>query len=42
MTKADKLLSQMPRNPAGDWTIQDIERLAADWLAVPRAACTKS
>jgi hypothetical protein len=28
MTKADKLLSRMRQNPAGDWTIQDIERLA--------------
>jgi hypothetical protein len=27
MTKADKLLTRMWRNPTGDWTIQDIERL---------------
>ena len=27
MSKADKLLKQMRQNPAGDWTIQDIQRL---------------
>ena len=27
MTKADKLLDAMRRNPAGDWTIADIQRL---------------
>lgn len=27
MTKADKLLDQMRRNPAGDWTIGDIQRV---------------
>lgn len=31
MSKADKLLDQMRRNPAGDWTIQDIQKLC-DWL----------
>ena len=27
MTRTDKLLAQMRRNPAGDWTIQDIRKL---------------
>jgi hypothetical protein len=31
VTKADKLLDQMRRNSAGDWTIQDIQRLCK-WL----------
>ena len=26
-TKADELLARMRQNPAGDWTIQDIQRL---------------
>jgi len=29
MTKAEKLLARMRQNPAGDWTIQDIERLCS-------------
>jgi hypothetical protein len=37
MTKADKLLTRMRRNPAGDWTIQDIERLCGGlgWPCLP-------
>jgi hypothetical protein len=37
MTKADKLLTRMRRNPAGDWTIQDIERLCGGlgWQCLP-------
>src|SRR6266567_1784062 len=37
MTKADKLLSRMRQNPAGDWTIQDIERLCngLGWRCLP-------
>lgn len=27
MSKADKLLDSMRRNPAGDWSIQDVQRL---------------
>ena len=27
MSKADKLLKQMRQNPAGDWSIQDIQKL---------------
>ena len=37
MTKADKLLAQMRRNPAGDWTIQDIRKLCdrLGWQCLP-------
>ena len=37
MTKADKLLEQMRRNPAGDWTIKDIQRLCErlGWECLP-------
>jgi hypothetical protein len=35
--KADKLLTRMRRNPAGDWAIQDIERLCGGlgWQCLP-------
>jgi hypothetical protein len=29
MTKAEKLLARMRQNPAGDWTIQDVECLCS-------------
>ena len=37
MNKADKLVDRMRRNPAGDWTIQDIQKLckALDWPCLP-------
>jgi len=37
--KADKLLTRMRQNPAGDWTIQDIERLCSGlgWQCLPPA-----
>ena len=37
MTKAEKLLAGMRRNPAGDWTIQDIERVCngLGWICLP-------
>jgi hypothetical protein len=37
MIKADKLLARMRQNPAGDWTIQDIERLCSGlgWRCLP-------
>jgi hypothetical protein len=37
MTKAEKLLTKMRQNPAGDWTIQDIERLCGGlgWHCLP-------
>jgi hypothetical protein len=37
MIKADKLLTRMRRKPAGDWTIQDIERLCGGlgWQCLP-------
>jgi len=37
MVKADKLLASMRRNPAGDWTIQDIERVCngLGWICLP-------
>ena len=37
MTKADKLLAGMRRNPAGDWTIQDLERVcnSLGWICLP-------
>jgi hypothetical protein len=37
MTKTDKLLARMRQNPAGDWTIQDIERLCSGlgWRCLP-------
>lgn len=35
--KADKLLEHMRRNPAGDWTIKDIQRLCErlGWECLP-------
>jgi hypothetical protein len=37
LAKADKLLTRMRRNPAGDWTILDIERLCGGlgWQCLP-------
>jgi hypothetical protein len=37
MTRSEKLLDRMRRNPAGDWTIQDIERLCKGlgWHCLP-------
>jgi hypothetical protein len=37
MTKVEKLVSQMRQNPAGDWTIADIERLCRGmgWTCLP-------
>jgi len=37
MIKTDKLLTKMRQNPAGDWTIQDIERLCSGlgWPCLP-------
>lgn len=37
VTKGGKLLSQMRQNPAGDWTISDVERLCAGlgWRCLP-------
>ncbi len=37
MSKADKLLEQMRRNPAGDWTIGDIQKLCdrLGWQCFP-------
>ena len=37
MIKADKRLTRMQRNPAGDWTIQDVERLCGGlgWQFLP-------
>jgi hypothetical protein len=37
MVKADKLLAAMRRNPSGDWTIQDIERVCngLGWRCLP-------
>ena len=37
MSKADKLLARMRHNPAGDWTIQDVERIckAMGWDCLP-------
>lgn len=37
MAKADKLLEQMRHNPAGDWTIKDIQRLCErlGWACLP-------
>jgi len=37
MTKADKLLDRMVRNPAGDWTISDIQTLCDQlgWTCLP-------
>lgn len=37
MAKADKLLDRMLRNPAGDWTISDIQTLCAQlgWACLP-------
>jgi hypothetical protein len=34
MSKADKLLAQMRQNPAGDWTIEDVQKLCR-WLNWP-------
>lgn len=37
MSKADKLLARMRRNPAGDWTISDIQTVcnALGWQCLP-------
>ena len=37
MSKADKLWHRMRANPAGDWTIQDVERVckAMGWACLP-------
>jgi hypothetical protein len=37
MSKAAKLLEQMRRNPAGDWTIQDLKRICEHlgWDCLP-------
>jgi hypothetical protein len=37
MVKADKLLAAMRRNPSGDWTIQNIERVrnGLGWRCLP-------
>ena len=37
MSKADKLLDRMRRNPAGDWTIQDVQTLCKGlgWVCLP-------
>ena len=37
MAKTDKLLMRMRQNPAGDWTIRDIERLCRvlGWRCLP-------
>jgi hypothetical protein len=37
MTKADKLMDKMAHNPAGDWTISDIQTLCAQlgWTCLP-------
>ncbi|KMS55565.1 hypothetical protein [Sphingobium cupriresistens] len=37
MTKADKLLDRVARNPAGDWTISDIQTLCdhLGWACLP-------
>ena len=31
MTKLDKLLDSMRRNPNGDWSIADVERVCRPW-----------
>lgn len=37
MTKADKLLEHMRRNPAGDWTMADVQVVCArlGWVCLP-------
>ena len=37
MTKAEKLLIRLRQNPAGDWTIRDIQRLCVrlGWQCLP-------
>ena len=37
MARADKLVERMRRNPAGDWTIQDIQKLSKSpgWDCLP-------
>jgi hypothetical protein len=37
MSKADKLLDAMRHNPAGDWTIADIQRVCSQhgWQCLP-------
>lgn len=37
MTKADKLLRAMRRNPAGDWSMADVRRLCdlLGWACLP-------
>jgi hypothetical protein len=37
MTKADKLLERVRRNPAGDWTISDVQTVCdrLGWACLP-------
>jgi hypothetical protein len=37
VTKADKLLARMRRNPAGDWTISDVQAVCDQmgWTCLP-------
>lgn len=37
MSKADKLLARMRRNPAGDWTISDVQTVCngLGWQCLP-------
>lgn len=37
VTKADKLLARMRRNPAGDWTISDVQVVCGQlgWACLP-------
>ena len=37
MSKADKLLERMRQNPAGDWTIADVQKLCGvlGWTFLP-------
>jgi hypothetical protein len=37
MTKAEKLIARMRNNPAGDWTIADVQRVCAGlgWACLP-------
>jgi hypothetical protein len=37
MSTTDKLIEQMSRNPAADWTINDVQKLctALDWQCLP-------
>ncbi len=37
MSKVDKLAESMRRNPAGDWTIGDVQKICAglQWICLP-------